>query len=68
MGHLLWSTEGDSPVHIIRSQEYATCRGKRANKGGAKRNARPAPSVKMMDLDMVKFMKRTREGDVKPSS
>ena len=68
VGHLLRSTEDDSPVHIISSQEYTTRRGKPANKGGAKRDARPGPPVEMMDLDMVKFMKRTREGDVKPSS
>ena len=68
VGHLLRSTEGDSPVHIISSQEYTTRPGKPANKGGAKRDAPPAPAVAMMDLDMVKFMKRTREGHVKPSS
>ena len=68
VGHLLRSTEGDSAVHIISSREYTTRRGKPANKGGVKRDARPAPAVEMMDLDMVKFMKRTREGDVKPSS
>ena len=68
VGHLLRSTEGDSPVQIISSQECTTRRGKPANKGGAKRDARTAPAVEMMDLDMVKFMKRTREGDVKPSS
>ena len=68
VGHLLRSTEGDSPVHIISSQEYTTRRGKPSNKGGAKRAARPAPAVEMMDLDMVMFMKRTREGDIKPSS
>ena len=68
VGHLLRSTEGDSPVHIISSQEYTTRRGKSASKGGVKRDARPAPAVEMMDLDTVKFMKRTREGDVKASS
>ena len=68
VGHLLRLTEGDSPVHIISSQEYTTRRGKPANKGGAQRDARAAPAVEMMDLDMVKFMKRTREGDFKPSS
>ena len=68
VGHLLRSTDGDSPVHIISSQECTTRRGKPANKSGAARESRLALTVEVMDLDMVKFMKRTREGDLKQSS
>ena len=42
VGHLLRLTEGDPPVHIIGSQECTTRQGKPANKGGVKRDARPA--------------------------
>ena len=64
MGHLLRSTEGGSPIHIVSANEY---KGKRyQQRHRPARTPKPAtakpPAVEMMDLDSVKFMKRKREG------
>ena len=64
VGHLLRSTEGGSPIHIVSANEY---KGKRDQQ--CHRLARtPKPTTakpleeEMMDLDIVKFMKRKQGG------
>ena len=64
VGHLLRSTEGHLPVHIIAAQDYSARRGSRKPRNTAKREPQRPPSVhEMMDLDSTKFMKHKRMGD-----
>ena len=64
VGHLLRSTEGGSPIHIVSANEYKGKRDQQRHRPA--RTPKPAtakpPEVEMMDLDSVKFMKRKRGG------
>ena len=64
VGHLLRSTDGGSPIHIVSASEYKGKRDQQRHRPA--RTPKPAtakpPEVEMMEMDSVKFMKRKRGG------
>ena len=63
VGNLFRSTKEDAPIHIINSQEYSKRRSRPVAK--APRQQRVKPEVEMMEMDLVRFMKWKRGGDMK---
>ena len=63
VGHLMRSAEGDLQVHVISPAEYKGRRTKQRARPPRDHKDRPKPPVvEIMDWDLVKFMKRKRDG------